>query len=97
MEFVGFPKIARYSRECIITEKIDGTNAQIYIIPDDELNLHASMSTIERVAYDPDLHLSIFAGSKTRYITPSNDNHGFARWVQENSPELFGLGRGRHY
>jgi hypothetical protein len=31
IEFVGFPKIARLSRECIITEKIDGTNAQIYI------------------------------------------------------------------
>lgn len=31
MEFIGFPKIARLSRECIITEKIDGTNGQIYI------------------------------------------------------------------
>ncbi len=30
-EFVGFPKIARLSRECIITEKIDGTNGQIFI------------------------------------------------------------------
>lgn len=31
MDFKGFPKIARLSRDCIITEKIDGTNAQIYI------------------------------------------------------------------
>lgn len=31
MEFQGFPKMARLSRECIITEKIDGTNAQICI------------------------------------------------------------------
>jgi len=31
MEFVGFPKIARLSREVIITEKIDGTNGCIYI------------------------------------------------------------------
>lgn len=30
-EFVGFPKMSRYSREVIVTEKIDGTNAQIYI------------------------------------------------------------------
>lgn len=30
-EFVEFPKIARLSRECIITEKIDGTNACIFI------------------------------------------------------------------
>lgn len=30
-EFISFGKIPRYSRECIITEKIDGTNAQILI------------------------------------------------------------------
>lgn len=30
-EFVGFPKIARLSREIIVTEKIDGANAQIMI------------------------------------------------------------------
>jgi hypothetical protein len=29
--FEGMPKIARLSREIIITEKIDGSNAQIYI------------------------------------------------------------------
>jgi hypothetical protein len=31
MEFIEFPKIARLSRECIITEKIDGTNGCICI------------------------------------------------------------------
>lgn len=30
-QFQGFPKVARLSRECIITEKIDGTNGQICI------------------------------------------------------------------
>ena len=30
-EFVAFPKIARLSREIIVTEKIDGTNSQIFI------------------------------------------------------------------
>ncbi len=30
-EFIPFPKIARFSREVIVTEKIDGTNAQVYI------------------------------------------------------------------
>lgn len=29
--FVPFPKIARLNRPCVITEKIDGTNASIYI------------------------------------------------------------------
>jgi hypothetical protein len=35
-DFVGFPKMARYSREVIVTEKIDGTNAQICITEDGE-------------------------------------------------------------
>lgn len=34
MEFIGFPKIARLSREIIVTEKIDGTNSQILIDAD---------------------------------------------------------------
>ena len=33
-DFIEFPKMARLTRECIITEKIDGTNAQIAITED---------------------------------------------------------------
>ena len=43
-EFIGFPKMARLSRECIITEKIDGTNAQIYI-EDDGVTMHVGSRT----------------------------------------------------
>jgi hypothetical protein len=34
IEFQPFPKIARLNREVIVTEKIDGTNALIYIADD---------------------------------------------------------------
>lgn len=37
LEFTEFPKMARLSREIIITEKIDGTNAQILITESGEL------------------------------------------------------------
>ena len=37
VEFTGFPKISRLSRDMIVTEKIDGTNAQIYIDEDGKL------------------------------------------------------------
>ena len=30
-EFEAFPKLARLSREIFVTEKIDGTNAQVYV------------------------------------------------------------------
>lgn len=79
IEFVEFPKIARLSREVIVTEKIDGTNAQIFIECDDENYL-------------------IRAGSRNRWITPENDNFGFAAWVREHGEELIsGLGPGRHF
>tara|TARA_R110000868_G_scaffold82356_7_gene232641 strand:- start:1126 stop:1680 length:555 start_codon:yes stop_codon:yes gene_type:complete len=36
-EFQPFPKMARLSREIIISEKIDGTNAQIFITEDGDV------------------------------------------------------------
>jgi hypothetical protein len=37
IEFVEFPKIARLSREIVVTEKIDGTNGVIYVGEDGEV------------------------------------------------------------
>lgn len=37
MEFESFAKIARLSRPCVVTEKIDGTNGQIAITDDGQL------------------------------------------------------------
>lgn len=39
----------------------------------------------------------VFAGSRTRWITPEDDNFGFARWVLENTEELRLLGPGNHF
>lgn len=73
--FVEFAKIARLSRNCVITEKIDGTNASIYIGKDG----------------------TFLTGSRTRWITPEDDNHGFAKWAIANKEELLKLGVGHHY
>ena len=37
------------------------------------------------------------AGSRNRWITPTDDNFGFARWVAEHAEELKSLGPGYHY
>lgn len=76
IDFLPFPKIARLSREMVITEKIDGTNASVYI---------------------PDSGDQIFAASRSRWITPEDDNHGFARWVAAHKDELLRLGPGHHF
>jgi hypothetical protein len=74
-EFVPFPKIARLSRDVVVTEKIDGTNAQVHITEAGD----------------------VFAGSRTRWITPQQDNHGFAAWVEAHRAELLALGPGSHF
>lgn len=39
----------------------------------------------------------IKAGSRSRWITPEDDNYGFAKWVEENKDDLKNLGPGYHY
>lgn len=74
--FEEFRKIPRFNRHVTITEKIDGTNAQILITEEGEVR----------------------AGSRTRWITPEEDNFGFAAWVRDNADGLREeLGEGRHY
>lgn len=74
--FEAFDKIPRLRRGCVITEKIDGTNAQVCIPEDDG---------------------PMLVGSRNRWITPDDDNYGFARWCAENEAELRNLGPGRHF
>lgn len=74
-EFKSFNKIARLSRECVITEKIDGTNASIFIGEDG----------------------AFLTGSRTKWITPTDDNYGFSKWAHEHKEDLLKLGIGHHF
>lgn len=40
---------------------------------------------------------TVRAGSRTRWITPEDDNFGFAAWVRDHAEELRGLGEGHHF
>ena len=39
----------------------------------------------------------MLVGSRSKYITPKEDNYGFARWAEANKEELMKLGPGRHF
>lgn len=82
-EFRAFPKIPRLRRDITITEKIDGTNAQINIARRDD---------------DGELFIES-VGSRNRFIYPGSktDNFGFAGWVQDHTAELLKLGVGQHF
>jgi hypothetical protein len=91
MEFVSFGKIPRLSKECIITEKLDGTNAQIYIAPFFDLEYNLKFCLYQNADF------VIYAGSRTRWITPTDDNAGFSKWVFDHAEELLQLGYGHHF
>lgn len=76
LEFQAFASIPRLKRDCVISEKIDGTNSIVHIADD---------------------CTTITAGSRDRWITPEDDNYGFARSVDQNRDELLKLGAGYHY
>lgn len=100
MEFKEFPKMARLSREAIITEKIDGTNASIFIHPlalEDTHNDGVSIIYTDTNIIGSLDGYTMRVGSRTKWITPSSDNYGFAKWAKENMVELFKLGEGHHF
>jgi hypothetical protein len=74
-EFAAFDKIERLTQQITITEKIHGTNAQVFIADG-----------------------IVRAGSRTRWITPEDDNYAFAAWVASNAHALRELlGEGQHF
>ena len=99
--FTPFKKIPRLNRNVIITEKIDGTNAQLFIeewgpgAPGaDERDGDALCKYVD--GYTPAYRFLV--GSRSRWIVPERDNAGFARWAFENAEELIKLlGPGRHF
>lgn len=89
--FVPFNKIPRLNRACTISEKIDGTNGIIHIEP-----FSTAIAQVNALARIGDV--VIYAGSRTRWITPEQDNHGFAKFVRDNAEELaLKLGPGTYH
>lgn len=100
MEFKPFDKIPRLSRECIITEKIDGTNGVVGIVTETPESYARYAERTDTPVFTKEVEggiVCIFAGSRTRWITPEKDNAGFAKWVRDNGEELLKLGEGIHY
>lgn len=89
MQFQSFGKIPRWHREIVITEKIDGTNACVCI--------SENTGDVDENVIIQTKDYNIRAGSRTRWITPHNDNFGFAAWVVANHEELLTLGVGTHF
>ena len=83
LTFEPFRKLSRMNRGCTITEKIDGTNAQLCFDAEGNMLVGSRKRQIWPEGYDGK------AGC---------DNAGFAKWAYDNQEALFEfLGEGRHY
>lgn len=83
--FTEFPKLARLSRDMVVTEKIDGTNAQVYIS-----NTADFLTEEERSRYTRHIALVngcfVYAGSRNRWITLAGRGLALADWRCEQVP-----------
>lgn len=97
MSFQEFPKIPRLKKGMVVTEKIDGSNAQVFVIKKAD---HPDNSGFDlpAIVWEDD-EFAIWAGSRNRWLQPgkNTDNFGFAGWVRDNAPQLTRLGPGRHF
>lgn len=102
--FEAWPKTPRLSNGGVtITEKIDGTNACVVIMPVAGVaawGLSAEDRGGVQWAYTGEGKPKYLVGaqSRKRLIFPDADNAGFARWVFDHTEELAELlGPGRHF
>lgn len=102
-EFEAFPKIPRLKKEVVVTEKIDGTNAQIALfeVKSEEDRTRAFLDPkcliVFPGAFDGDSAMALYVGSRNRWLTRHEDNFGFCNWVLDRSEEIVKLGPGRHF
>jgi len=104
IEFQPFPKIPRLSREVVITEKIDGTNACVAVFDARDLEGYSPFEC-PVIWVDPEpsvgnplgLRRGILAANRSGWLTRHTDNYGFGNWVYGNRDELAKLGLGYHF
>jgi hypothetical protein len=92
MKFQEFDKIhALHKTTLLVTQKLHGTNASIWIRPTGEIDYSEEQAQF----LTEDGQFLVLPGKRTSFITLENDNFGFARFVYENKEALYkALGQG---
>lgn len=98
VEFTPWGKTPRLFRNTTITEKIDGTNAAVRLIPlEEKASKDPNATAYVQSNQDGRIH-AVYAQSRNRFITPESDNYGFAAWIRDNAADLMlDLGPGTHF
>jgi len=93
MEFVGFPKIPRLSRECVVTEKLDGTNASILITEEGEFLTASRKRWI--VPGDDNYAFAKWANENKEELMKLGPGHHFGEWWGQGIQRSYGQDRKR--
>lgn len=92
--FAAFNKIPRLHGACVVTEKIDGTNACVEYAPTETGYLMGACSRNRRLLT---IEVSEHFHGTPRVDRHGSDNAGFGSWVLANHAALVRLGYGRHF
>jgi hypothetical protein len=79
VDFVGFGKIPRLNREIIVTEKIDGTNGQIYI-EDDGVTMHVGSRNRWLTETSDNMGFYRWAQENREELLKLGPGHHFGEW-----------------
>lgn len=94
-EFEKFPKIPRLNRDIIITEKIDGTNAQIFIPEDDRPVLAGSRNRWLRPAQSDNFGFAAWVEAHANELRQLGPGRHFGEWWGRGINRGYGLNERR--
>lgn len=95
-EFVEFPKMARFAREIIVTEKIDGTNAQVWI-SDDGTEIRAGSRTrwlIPGIPGEDNFGFAAWVQEHREELLALGPGRHFGEWWGSGIQRGYGLSKG---
>lgn len=93
INFREFPKIPRLNREIIVTEKIDGTNASIYLGEDGELLAGSRSRWISRA--DDNFGFAAWVWENEAQVRELGPGHHFGEWWGSSIQRRYGQTRKR--
>jgi hypothetical protein len=94
VEFQAFPKLARLSRGCVISEKLDGTNGQIYIYKDESGELQMEVGSRNRWLMVGDDNYGFFYWANTNKddLLKLGEGRHYGEWYGKGIQRGYGLG-----
>lgn len=91
LTFEEFPKIARLNRECVITEKIDGTNGSVIIGEDGEIAAASRSRILDPGSKDDNFGFGAWVTKHADELRALGPGRHFGEWWGSGIQRRYGL------